>query len=250
MSSRKRLPETMNATETAALRETIRTSSTTGLRNRALVEMMLCAGLRVSEACDLRGAAVDLTAGTIRVNQGKGGRDRVVPILPAGMGWIRAWADKRKELGLNGRAPFFVGLRTGPTGKGDREQGEGIKPRFVQALVKRLAEAAGIEKRVTPHILRHTYATGLLDQGFNLREVQTLLGHARLDTTEVYTHVNPEALCAKVRALAEQPEAGANDQAPDLAAVLATLTDDQKKALGAALLREAGDGQAGAHGGS
>jgi len=233
MTSRKRLPETLSQSEIAALRDIVRTTSATGLRNRALVEMMLAAGLRVSEVCALRGVDVDLAGGTVRVNRGKGGKDRVVPILPEALPWLRLWADKRAGLGLDGRAPFFVGLRSGRTGHGYRERGDGIKPRFVQALVKRLANAAGIQRRVTPHVLRHTYATGLLDRGFNLREVQVLLGHARLETTEVYTHVNPEDLRRKVAALDEAPNTEADGQVAALAKALAALTFEQRQALAA-----------------
>ena len=91
-----------------------------------------------------------------------------------------------------------------------------------------LAKAAGIEKPVSPHTLRHTYATQLLDRGFNIREVQTLLGHANVATTQVYTHVNPEDLRAKVQA--EQPPV-VDPQVQALAAALGNLTPEQRAAL-------------------
>jgi len=147
--------------------------SATGLRNRAMLAAMLGAGLRVSELVALMPSDIDLQRGLIRVNRGKGQKDRVVPVDHETLAWLRAWAEKREKLGLNGRKPFFCGVRTGRTGKtAIRQRGEALKPRYVQRLVQRLAEAAGIEKRVTPHVLRHTYATRLLRRGFDLREVQ------------------------------------------------------------------------------
>lgn len=196
---RKRIPVTLTQGRVAALERVVRTTSTTGVRNRAMIAVMLGAGLRVSELVALRGVDVDQARGTIRGDQGKGDKDRVVPVDDEARGWLQAWAQKRATLSLNGRAPFFVGLREGRTGTGERKRGEGLKVRYVQTLLKRLAEAARIEQRVTPHILRHTYATRMLDRGFNLREVQTLLGHADVSTTQVYTHVSDHELREKVQ---------------------------------------------------
>jgi len=230
----KRLPITLTSAEEEALLATVKTRCTTGLRNRTMLQVMLGAGLRVSEVVNLRGVDVDLAQGEIRVNLGKGGKDRVVPVNAETLGWLQAWAEKRKTLGLNGRAPFFVGLREGPTGRGQRQQGEGLTPRYLQALVGRLGQAAGIEKRVSPHILRHTYATRLLDQGFNIREVQTLLGHSNVATTQVYTHVNPEELRRKVQA-EDRQEAAVDEETLALAQALKSLPEEQKKTLLAAL---------------
>lgn len=219
--------------EEKALLAVVRDSSTTGLRNRAMVQLMLGAGLRVSEVCALRGVDVDLQRGEVRVNEGKGGKDRVVPVAAETRGWLQAWAGKREALGLNGRAPFFVGIREGPTGQGNREKGQGLGVRYVQTLVARLAAAAGIEKRVSPHTLRHTYATRRLNEGFNVREVQTLLGHSNVSTTQVYTHVSPDELRAKVQAqdATEQPDPATLE----LAKVLQALPAEQRLALVAAL---------------
>lgn len=201
----KRLPVVLTPEEEAQLVAVVKTQSTTGLRNRAIFAAMLGAGLRVSEVIGLRGVDVDLGRGEIRVNDGKGGRDRVIPVNSETLAWLRAWAEKRKVIGLNGKAPFFVGLREGVTGKGYREPGQALTARYLQRLVSRLGEVAGIEKRVTPHVLRHSFATRLLDRHFNLREVQTLLGHSNVATTQIYTHVNPEELRRKVQAENHQP---------------------------------------------
>ena len=227
-----RLPVTLTPDEVAALLATVNTSCTTGLRNRTMLQVMLGAGLRVSEVTALRGVDVDMQKGTVRVNLGKGGKDRVVPVDRETLGWLQAWSEKRKGLGLNGKEAFFVGLREGKTGRGQREHGDGLGARYVQGLVTRLARAAGIEKRVSPHTLRHTYATRLLDRGFNIREVQTLLGHANVATTQVYTHVNEEELRAKLQA---EPTPTVDPQVAALATALGNLSPEQRQALGAVL---------------
>jgi integrase/recombinase XerD len=228
------LPVTLTPEEAEALLATVNSACTTGLRNRTMLQVMLGAGLRVSEVVALRGTDVDLQKGTVRVNLGKGGKGRVVPVDGSTLQWLQAWAGKRKELGLNGRHAFFPGIREGATGRGDREHGQALTTRYLQGLVPTLAAAAGIEKRVSPHTLRHTYATGLLDRGFNIREVQELLGHANVQTTQVYTHVNPEELRAKVQA-AGDPAPTVDPQVQALAAALANLTQEQRQALGALL---------------
>jgi len=229
----KRLPTVLTADEAQALLETVSTRSTTGLRNRCMLQVMLGAGLRVSEVCNLRGRDVDLQRGEVRVNDGKGGRDRVVPVDHETLQWLQQWANKRRDLlGLNGKDPFFVGLRTGRTGRGTREEGQGLTTRYVELLVARLAEAAGIDKRTSPHTLRHTYATRLLSEGYNIREVQELLGHSSVSTTEVYTHVNPEALRAKIQAAPEPaPTPAADPQVQALAQALGNLSPAQREAL-------------------
>ncbi len=194
--SNKRLPTTLTEAEVEALLAQVNPRSTTGLRNRAMLAAMLGAGLRVSEIVALVPRDVDLEEGMIRVNNGKGGRDRVVPVDQETAGWLRAWAEKRIVLGLNGRRRFFCAVRRTQFGS---EPGKPITVRTVQALVTRLARAAGMEKQVTPHVLRHTYATRLLDGGFTIREVQELLGHSSVHTTMIYTHVNPAALRKKIQ---------------------------------------------------
>ena len=230
----KRLPVTLTDSEVEALLGVVYTTSTTGLRNRTMLQVMLGAGLRVSEVCNLRGVDVDLASGTIRVNLGKGRKDRVVPVDAETLGWLRAWAERRQALGLNARGPFFFGLRTGH---------RPLTPRYLQALVARLARAAGIEKHVTPHTLRHTYATRMLGRpGFTIRDVQTLLGHSNVATTQVYTHVNEEELRRKVQA--QPPASSPSPAAADLANQLAQLPKEKLVALLAeALSSSPGDTQ-------
>jgi integrase/recombinase XerD len=222
------LPVTLTEKETQALLAQVNPKSTTGLRNRAMLAAMLGAGLRVSEVVHLYPADVDFAEGTLRVNDGKGGKDRVVPVDAETLGWLRSWAERRKTLGVNGRQPFFCRVKltaldtTGeaPTVR-KMNTGQPLTTRSVQALVARLAQEANLEKQVHPHTLRHTYATQLLDRGFTIREVQDLLGHSDVSTTMVYTHVNPAALKAKVQGQAAKQDLGA--QIAELRKQLAAL---------------------------
>ena len=219
--SNKRLPTTLTEAEVEALLAQVNPRSTTGLRNRAMLAAMLGAGLRVSEIVALMPRNVDLKGGMIRVNNGKGGRDRVVPVDQETAGWLRAWAEKRVALGLDGRRRFFCAVRRTQFGS---EPGKPITVRTVQALVTRLSRAAGIEKQVTPHVLRHTYATQLLDGGFTIREVQELLGHSSVSTTMVYIHVNPAALREKIQG------ASRNDLQARIAAMEEQLSEFKRAA--------------------
>jgi integrase/recombinase XerD len=222
----KRLPVILTDAEVEALVGVIySTKSTTGLRNRAMLQVMLGGGLRVSEVVALKGHDLDFEKGTIRVNLGKGGKDRVVPVDQETQGWLRAWSERRASLGKSARDPLFFGLRT---------RGKALLPRYVHHLVKRLAEAAGIEKKVGPHVLRHTYASNMLSRGLNLREVQQLLGHANVATTQIYTHVNPDELRRKIQQ-PEKKEEKVDPQVRALAEVLSALPEEARKALAAKL---------------
>jgi len=208
----------LTAQEEQLLIAQVNTKSATGLRNRAILAGMLGAGLRVAEVVALYPADVDFHAGTLRVNEGKGAKDRVIPVDGETLAHLRAWAERRKGLGVNGRQPFFCRIRTTGFGKA-LPPGEGITTRNVQALVANLAKKADLEKKVHPHTLRHTYATRLLDRGFTIREVQELLGHSDVSTTQIYTHVNPAALKAKVQGPGQA----------DLAAQIAALREQLEK---------------------
>ncbi len=216
MARPKKLPVVLTDAEVDAILSRISPKSDTGLRNRATLQTMLGAGLRVSEVIALMPADIDLERGMLRVNRGKGAKDRVVPVDSETLGWLRAWAERRKRLGLNARSPFFCSKRN---------RGKPLTARYVQWLVSRLAQAAGIEKKVTPHVLRHTYATRMLRRGLDLREVQELLGHANVATTQIYTHVDPEALRRKI----QQPSLSESEQTA--ATLLAHLPGELKEAL-------------------
>jgi integrase/recombinase XerC len=143
-------------------------------RDVAILELLYASGLRVSELTGLDVEDVDDKAMTIRA-LGKGGKERIVPFGRAARRALEAYLGTRPEP----RGPLFVNLRGGR-----------LTSRSVLTLVKRAAKASGIERRVSPHTLRHTFATHLLDGGADLRVVQELLGHSRLTTTQRYTHVS------------------------------------------------------------
>jgi len=156
------------------------------MRDRALVELLYGAGLRVGEAASLDVRDVDLHRGEVRV-MGKGRKERVVPLPAAAREAIGGYLDSRRAPGLLAE-PLFPSLR--PRAGRARRLGE----RDIRRILKARARRAGIVDRVHPHRLRHSYATHLLDMGADLREIQELLGHASLSTTEKYTAVSAARL--------------------------------------------------------
>jgi site-specific recombinase XerD len=244
---RRRLPKVLTEAEAEALVGKVGGGkSATGLRNRAMLYAMLRGGLRVSEVCYLRPADVDLAQGQIRVNDGKGSVDRVVPIDGETRAVLQAWATKREAEGHNGRRAFFCTVRKGSKGTSTiTRPTEGrphpqappagaLSPVQLERMVRLAAEAAGIQDvdpetgrhKVTCHTLRHTYATRQLRAGFNIREVQDLLGHSNVATTQVYTHVDPQALREKV-----QGQKAADPQVAKLAEALAAMPAEARAAL-------------------
>jgi tyrosine recombinase XerD len=179
-----RLPRALANGEVGALLTQPAERELRGLRDRALLELLYACGLRVSEAVTLRGPQVNLEAGFVTV-LGKGGKERVVPLGRPARAALEAYLATERPTLLRGRPSPFVFL--GPTGRPLTRQA-------VWKLVRRRALAAGLGKRVSPHTLRHTFATHLLGGGADLRIVQTLLGHADISTTQVYTHVAPARL--------------------------------------------------------
>lgn len=159
------------------------------LRDRALLELLYAAGLRVSEALGLDVDDLDLEDGGARV-RGKGDRERVVPVGDVAVGWLRRYvAEARPMLLAGGRAPA---RRGGPVFLGDR--GRRLGRARAWTAVRNAAAAAGITARVSPHTLRHSFATHLLEGGADLRVVQELLGHASISTTQIYTHLTGERI--------------------------------------------------------
>ncbi|MBI2863621.1 MAG: tyrosine recombinase XerC [Chloroflexi bacterium] len=175
----KRLPNFLTVTEMIALLGSPNTSTPPGLRDRTILELLYASGLRVSEIVSLTLNMLSLEGREIRV-RGKGSKDRVVLMgLPA-QGMLRTYLrnGRPKLLGESQSSYLFV-----------NRYGGRLSTRRVQAIVEASAKQAGITKEVTPHVLRHSFATHLLDGGADLRVVQELLGHANLNTTQVYTHV-------------------------------------------------------------
>jgi integrase/recombinase XerD len=177
------LPRVLRADETAALIESVDAETPLGLRDRAMLEVLYGAGLRVSELVGLPLSGVDRRAGLLRV-AGKGRRERVVPLGGPALEALDAWlADGRPRLARDARRAgdsVFLSQRGAPM----------TRQNFFVRL-RGLALASGIPSAgVSPHVLRHAFATDLLEGGADLRVVQTLLGHADLGTTQIYTHVS------------------------------------------------------------
>ncbi len=149
-----------------------------GQRDRAIFELLFSTGLRISELCNLERESVNLESDEFSV-RGKGGKVRVVFLSPEAKKWLKIWLDKRKDMA----EPLFV-----------NQQETRLTPRSIERIIKRYAVAAGIMKPVTPHTLRHSFATDLLRNGADLRAVQLLLGHANISTTQVYTHITDREL--------------------------------------------------------
>jgi integrase/recombinase XerD len=179
-----RLPHALGTGEVGTLLAQPAERDRRGLRDRALLELLYACGLRVSEAVGLRGTQLDLAGGFVTV-LGKGGKERVVPLGRPARAALEEYLARQRPRLLRGRASPFVFVGPG---------GRPLTRQAVWKLVRRRALAAGIGRRVSPHTLRHTFATHLLGGGADLRIVQTLLGHADIGTTQVYTHVAPERL--------------------------------------------------------
>ncbi len=173
----------------AAARSRRAAAALAALRDRALLELLYAAGLRISEALRLDADDLDLAEGSVRVI-GKGDRERVVPVGDVAIAWLdRYLAAGRPALLAADRTRR---LRGGPVFLSSR--GRRLGRNAAWAMVKRAAAAAGLGGRVSPHTLRHSYATHLLEGGADLRVVQELLGHASISTTQIYTHLTGERI--------------------------------------------------------
>ncbi len=175
----RRLPRTLSAGEAERLMEAASETTPRALRDRALVELLYGAGLRVSEAVGLERSGVDLEERLVR-SVGKGGKERVVPLGRSAVDALRRYLSRgRPFLDRRHTPELFLNAQGGPLTRAGA---------FL--ILKRLAEKAGLDpSRVHPHLLRHSFATHLLEGGADLRSVQEMLGHADLATTELYTHV-------------------------------------------------------------
>jgi integrase/recombinase XerD len=188
------LPETLTVEETerlleAAGGEPADPDDAGGLRERALVELLYAAGLRISEALRLDREDLSTDGGFVRVI-GKGDRERLVPVGDIALDWLGRWIDGPRSTLL--AAHHVVPARGGPVFLGDR--GRRLARQQAWAAVRHAAERAGLGSRVSPHTLRHSFATHLLEGGADLRIVQELLGHASISTTQLYTHVTGERI--------------------------------------------------------
>ena len=195
----KRLPQYLTTAELEVLLSVPDTSTPRGLRDRAIIEVLYAAGLRVSELVGLNVRDVDLAQAQVRV-VGKGGKERI--------GLLGRPAVRAVSAYLNGGRPELLGQR--PTGAlWLNHRGGRLTVRGVALVLDKAGRQAGIRTPVSPHVLRHTFATHLLDGGADLRVVQELLGHANLVTTQIYTHVSQSR--AREVYLRAHPRAGDSD---------------------------------------
>jgi len=179
-----RLPKTMSEGQVEALLAAPDVSTPLGLRDRAMIELMYASGLRVSELVTLKSIEVGMNEGVLRVT-GKGSKTRLVPFGEEAGAWMARYLAEARSQILQGQIDdaLFVTARAGP-----------MTRQMFWTLIKKYALQAGITVRLSPHTLRHAFATHLLNHGADLRVVQLLLGHADISTTQIYTHVARERL--------------------------------------------------------
>jgi integrase/recombinase XerD len=182
--SRARLPKVLSRDEVVRLLGQPQGSSPAAYRDRALLETMYACGLRASEAISLKLRDVDLEAGILRA-RGKGSKERIVPIGGKAIESLDAYLERVRPrlVGIRDEMRVFVNLRGG-----------GLSRQGLYKIVQRHARSAGLERRMSPHTLRHTFATHLLAGGCDLRSLQEMLGHADIATTQIYTHLSAERL--------------------------------------------------------
>lgn len=176
------LPEVLTIDEITALMDAVDLDEPLGVRNRAMMEVLYGSGLRVSELCTLERRRINLDQRYLSV-LGKGAKERLVPMSEPSVQWIRRymqWCDQTCAPIASGHADWMFLNR----------RGKQLSRQMVFIIVRNLAEAAGIRKTISPHTLRHSFATHLLEGGANLRAIQQMLGHESIATTEIYLHMD------------------------------------------------------------
>ena len=179
------LPDVLTVSEIDSIIRQIDLSQPEGHRNRAMIETMYSCGLRVSELCSLKMEDLFLDEGFIRVT-GKGSKQRLVPVSGRAIHEIQNYLQDRCHIEIKPGADSFVFL--------SKRRGRPISRIMVFDIVKELTAKAGITKTVSPHTFRHSFATHLLEGGANLRAIQCMLGHEKIATTEIYTHIDRSRL--------------------------------------------------------
>lgn len=179
------LPKALSESEVEGLIRAPDTTTTLGLRDRAMLELLYATGLRVSELVGLRADQVNLRQGVLRVS-GKGGKDRLVPLGEEAQHWLEKYVAEARPQLARGRIAEAIFLSN---------RAAGITRQMFWVMVKKHGLRAGIAgQRISPHVLRHSFATHLLNHGADLRALQLLLGHSSLSTTQIYTYVAREGL--------------------------------------------------------
>ena len=174
------LPDVLSVEEIDAMIEAIPLGKEESLRNHAIIETLYGSGLRVSELIDARISRLDLEEGLMIV-EGKGSKERVVPVSPVAISLITEWLEQRNRMDVKNEGNDILFLN---------RRGRPLTRVMIFYIVKELASLAGIKKNVSPHTLRHSFATHLLEGGANLRAIQEMLGHESISTTELYIHLD------------------------------------------------------------
>jgi len=180
----RRLPRTLRVEDVSAIIETPDTTRADGLRDRAMLELLYACGLRASEALALRVEDVNLEAGYVTAT-GKGSRQRLVPAGAHALSWIRRYLHTARPRLVKRADPGTLFLN---------RFGRPLSRQALWALLKTSARRAGLRAAVSPHMLRHSFASHLLERGADLRSVQAMLGHADISTTQIYTHLSSRAV--------------------------------------------------------
>jgi integrase/recombinase XerD len=182
---KKRLPVTLSYEEVERLLDAPKGSSPKAIRDKALLELLYATGMRVTELVSLDLEDINLASATVRVRQGKGSKERIIPIHSRAVEALREYLAKARRMLLKSpdeRALFL------------NHRGERLTRQGLWLIIKQYVREAGIKTEVTPHTLRHSFATHLLNGKADLRHVQELLGHANISTTQIYTHISSERL--------------------------------------------------------
>ena len=180
----KHLPEVLSTAEVDMLEAAIDLSKWEGQRNRAIIEVLFACGLRVSELVGLRLSQIYEEEGYVRVT-GKGNKERLVPISESALHQLRLWYEDRNRMRIKPGEEDYVFLN---------RRGSHLTRIMIHIMIKQYAAAAGIKKTISPHTLRHSFATALLEGGASLRAIQAMLGHESIGTTEIYTHIDMSML--------------------------------------------------------
>ena len=178
------LPEVLSTAEVDLLEQAIDLSKWEGHRNRAIIEVLFSCGLRVSELTNLKLSNLYIEEQYIRV-MGKGSKERLVPISPRALDELNYWFADRNVMKIKPGEEDYVFLN---------HRGQHLTRTMILIMIKRYAVEAGIKKTISPHTLRHSFATSLLEGGADLRAIQAMLGHESIGTTEIYTHIDTSTL--------------------------------------------------------
>ena len=178
------LPEVLSTAEVDLLEQAIDLSKWEGHRNRAIIEVLFSCGLRVSELINLKLSNLYVDEQFVRV-MGKGSKERLVPISPRALEELNYWFSMRHEMSIKPGEEDYVFLN---------RRGHHLTRTMILIMIKRYAVEAGIKKTISPHTLRHSFATSLLEGGADLRAIQAMLGHESIGTTEIYTHIDTSTL--------------------------------------------------------